>query len=86
MNVFSVVRVALFAIPMAALGQNYSAKPIRVVVPTAPGGSNDGLARATAQRLSELVGQPVIIDNRPGAGGTIAGRHVIKSAPDRYTL
>src|SRR5438105_694903 len=58
----------------------------RSPMPTPPGGSQDVLARSTAQRMSELLGQPVIVDNRPGAGGTIAASYVAKSAPDGYTI
>ncbi len=64
----------------------YPAKPIRIVVPFTPGGSNDLLARIIAQKLNEAWGQPVIIDNRPGAGSTLGIELVVRAPPDGYTL
>jgi len=65
---------------------NYPSKPIRLVVPFPPGGSLDVVARAIGQKLTEAWGQPVVIDNRPGAGGNIGADLVAKSAPDGYTI
>ena len=73
-------------LPVEARAQTYPAKPIRLVVPFPPGGSLDVVARAIGQRLAEAWGQPVIIDNRPGAGGNIGADLVAKSAPDGYTI
>lgn len=64
----------------------YPAKPIRLVVPFTPGGSSDILARAIGQKLSEAWGQPVLIDNLPGAGGSLGADRVAKAVPDGYTL
>lgn len=66
--------------------QAYPAKPIRFVISFSPGGPSDILSRLVGTRLSQLVGQPCIFDNRPGAGGNIAGEIVAKSLPDGYTL
>jgi tripartite-type tricarboxylate transporter receptor subunit TctC len=71
---------------LAAHGQAYPTKPVRVVVAFAPGGFADGVARIVGQRLSERLGQPVVIDNRGGAGGNIAARLVTQSPADGYTL
>jgi tripartite-type tricarboxylate transporter receptor subunit TctC len=69
-----------------AWGQAYPTKPVRIVVPFTAGSATDILARTVGQKLSELWGQPVVIDNRPGAGGTIGAAIVAKAPGDGYTL
>ena len=70
----------------AARAQGYPAKPIRMVVPFAAGGPTDVYARAVGQELGRLLGQPLVVDNKPGAGGNLGADMVAKSAPDGYTL
>ena len=83
----SSVAVALaVAFPPLARAQNYPAKPIRLMVPFPPGGPADILSRVVAKRLSEQMGQAMVIENRAGAGGTSAMEIVAKSPGDGYTL
>jgi tripartite-type tricarboxylate transporter receptor subunit TctC len=70
----------------AAQAQNYPVKPIRLVVPLAPGGGNDTLARFMGKYLGENLGQSVVIENRTGGGGLVGGEYAARSAPDGYTL
>jgi tripartite-type tricarboxylate transporter receptor subunit TctC len=85
------MRLVTFALAAAlaaatAHAENYPEKPIHIVVPFSPGSATDVTTRAIAQTLSEKLGQPVIIDNRPGAGGSIGAAQVAHAAPDGYTL
>ncbi len=78
--------LAILAMVPAAHAQTYPVKPVRLVVPYAPGGGSDLFARPLAQKMSELLGQPVIVENRAGATGIIGADHVSKAAPDGYTF
>ena len=83
---FVALACALIALAVPAAAQNYPSRPVHIVVPFTAGSATDTLARTVGQKLSEMNGQPVIIDNRPGAGGTIGAGFVAKAAPDGYTL
>ncbi|HEY7237565.1 MAG TPA: tripartite tricarboxylate transporter substrate binding protein [Burkholderiales bacterium] len=82
----TILALALSAVAMMAGAQSYPAKPVRVVVPFAPGGGSDFIARFMAQRLTEAWGKQVIVENKPGAGGVLGIESGIKSPPDGYTL
>lgn len=81
-----VLLCAVTLLAHSAVAQEYPGKPIKFIAPIAAGGLTDTLTRALGQRLSERVGQPVIVENRPGAGGLIGMDAAAKSAPDGYTI
>ncbi len=89
---FRAAPAALFGLSIAAaagpaLAQApYPSKPIRLIVPYAPGASNDTLSRASAESMAPLLGQPIVIDNRPGAGGMIGAEQAVRSPADGYTI
>ena len=86
-RVFWTVAAAWLAVvPVTAAAQAYPAKPIRLIVPFAPGGPNDVIGRIVGQKLTEAWGQTVVVENRGGAGGTIGVEAGAKSAPDGYTI
>src|SRR5262245_37022586 len=77
---------ALVAAPLPAAAQAWPAKPIRLVVPFPPGGSTDIIARIVAQKMSERLGQQMIVENRGGAGGTVGTEVVARAPKDGYTI
>src|SRR6478609_6232462 len=85
-NKYVAAAIAALIVAAPAYAQNYPVKPIRLLVPFGPGGVGDITSRAVMQKMSEAVGQQIIIDNRPSAGGIVATETVAKSEPDGYTL
>jgi tripartite-type tricarboxylate transporter receptor subunit TctC len=81
-----VAGLSLLLAPAAVVAQDFPNKPIRLIVPFPPGGPNDIIARVVGQRMSELIKQPVVIDNRAGQGGVLGTDAVAKAAPDGYTI
>jgi tripartite-type tricarboxylate transporter receptor subunit TctC len=85
-RIIAIVALLILAVPAVIPAQNYPEKPIRIIVAYTPGGGNDIAARLIAPKLQEALGQPVIVENKPGAGTNIGQEYVARSAPDGYTL
>ena len=83
-RLFAFAAALLFALPAAA--QTFPAKPLRLICPFPPAGAVDIASRATANELSKILGHPVAVENKPGAGGNLGGAEAARSAPDGYTL
>src|SRR3954454_15740482 len=83
---FALSLLSLLALASAAAAEEYPTRPITLVVPYAAGGGNDIMARTAADKMSPALGQQIVIENRGGAGGSIATRQVAHAAPDGYTL
>ena len=84
--IFFIRALAVFAFSATVQAQPYPVKPVHFIIPFAPGGPADIIARLTGQKLTEIFGQPVIVESRAGAGGNIGAAAVAKSAPDGYTV
>jgi len=82
----SLAFVCLALVAIGASGQQYPSKPVRIIAPFAPGGGTDFIARLIAQKLSERLGQQVMVENKPGAGGNLGSEFAVRAAPDGYTL
>src|SRR5262245_2911787 len=83
---FAVLAAALLAATPSAHGQAFPSKPIRVIIPFVAGGSSDIVGRAIGAKFQEFLGQPAVVENKPGANGAIAAEFVAKSDPDGYTI
>ena len=86
MQIRHLLAIAIAAVATGALGQPYPSKPVKLVAPSTPGDAPDVIARLVADKLSIALGQQVVVENRPGAGGVVGSDYVAKAAPDGYTL
>ena len=82
----AVAATAALTLPALTLAQAFPAKPVKIVVPYPPGGTNDIVVRLLAQKLGDSMGQPFVVENKPGASGNLGAEQVARAAPDGYTL
>ncbi|MGO4815265.1 tripartite tricarboxylate transporter substrate binding protein [Cupriavidus sp. 2MCAB6] len=82
----AVAATAALTLPALTLAQTFPAKPVKIVVPYPPGGTNDIVVRLLAQKLGDSMGQPFVVENKPGASGNLGAEQVARAAPDGYTL
>src|SRR3954464_11515993 len=80
------ILLLLLAAPLVVLGQTYPSKPVRMIIPFAPGGASDFVGRIMQPKMVDLLGQPIVVENRAGAAGSIGAEAAAKSAPDGYTI
>ncbi len=78
--------LATATVPLSLGAQTFPSRPIKWIVPFPPGGPTDSFSRPVAQKLSEILGQPVVVENVPGAGASIGMERVARAAPDGYTI
>ena len=86
MRLTALLACLVLAAPLAHAQTDYPSRPVRIIVPFPPGGAADTLARIYGQRMAEDWGKPVVVENRPGAGGVIGTEALAKAAPDGYSL
>ena len=85
-KIAGLICIAALALPPSAFGQAYPVKPIRIIIAQAAGSATDIVSRVIGNKLGESLGQPLVIDARPGAGGTLGTEIAARAAPDGYTL